>query len=54
MEWDVANNAKLAVKDLKVKGNTAIAELAEMNEGWRLLGIDIPFTAAYEFRGRSI
>jgi ketosteroid isomerase-like protein len=54
MEWDVANNAELSFKDLKVKGNTVIAELTERNEGWRLLGIDIPFTATYEFEGRQI
>jgi ketosteroid isomerase-like protein len=54
MEWDVVNNARLSIKDLKVKGNTVIAELTEKNEGWRLLGIDIPFTATYEFRGRYI
>ena len=53
MEWDVANNARLSIKDLKVKGNTVIAELTEKNEGWKLLGIDIPFTATYEFRGSS-
>jgi ketosteroid isomerase-like protein len=54
MEWDVANNARLSIIDMKVKGNTVIAELTENNEGWRLLGIDIPFTATYEFRGRQI
>jgi ketosteroid isomerase-like protein len=54
MEWDVVNNARLSIKDLKVKGSTVIAELREKNEGWRLLGIDIPFTATYEFRGRYI
>jgi ketosteroid isomerase-like protein len=54
MEWDVANNARLSVKDLKVSGDTVIAELTEKNEGWRLLGIDIPFTATYEFEGRQI
>ena len=54
MEWDVVNNARLSIKDLKVKGNTVIAELTEKNEGWRFLGIDIPFTATYEFRGRYI
>jgi ketosteroid isomerase-like protein len=54
MEWDVANNARLSIKDLKIKGNTVIAELTERNEGWKLLGIDIPFTATYEFRGRYI
>jgi len=54
MEWDVVNNARLSIKDLKVKGNTVTAELTEKNEGWRLLGIDIPFTATYEFRGRYI
>jgi len=54
MEWDVVNNARLSIKDLKVEGNTVIAELTEDNEGWRLLGIDIPFTARYEFRGRKI
>jgi ketosteroid isomerase-like protein len=54
MEWDVVNNAKLSIKDLKVKGHTVIAWLKENNEGWRLMGIDIPFTATYEFRGRQI
>jgi ketosteroid isomerase-like protein len=54
MEWDVANNARLSIKDLKVEGNTVIAELTEKNKGWTLLGIDIPFTATYEFRGRKI
>ena len=54
MEWDVANNAELFIKDLKVKGNTVIAELTEKNEGWKLLGIDIPYSATYEFRGRYI
>lgn len=54
MEWDIGNNARLSIKDLKVKGNTVIAELTEKNEGWRLLGIDIPYTATYEFRGRQI
>jgi ketosteroid isomerase-like protein len=54
MEWDVANNARLSVKDLKVSGDTVIAELTEKNEGWGLLGIDIPFTATYEFEGRQI
>jgi uncharacterized protein (TIGR02246 family) len=54
MEWDVVNNARLSIKDLKVKGTTVIAELTEKNEGWRLLGIDIPFTATYEFRGSYI
>jgi len=54
MEWDVVNNARLSVKDLKVQGNTVVAELTEKNEGWRLLGIDIPFTATYEFEGRQI
>ena len=54
MEWDVVNNARLSIKDLKVKGNTAVAEVTEKNEGWRLLGIDIPFTATYEFEGRQI
>jgi len=54
MEWDVANNAELFIKDLKVKGNTVIAELTEKNEGWMLLGIDIPYSATYEFRGRYI
>jgi len=54
MEWDVVNNARLSIKDLKLKGNTVVAELTEKNEGWRLLGIDIPFTATWEFRGRQI
>ena len=54
MEWDVVNKARLSVKDLKVKGNTVIAELTERNEGWRLLGIDVPYTATYEFRGRQL
>jgi ketosteroid isomerase-like protein len=54
MEWDVANNARLSIKDLKVTSNTVMAEVIETNEGWRLLGIDIPFTASYEFRGRYI
>jgi ketosteroid isomerase-like protein len=54
MEWDVANKARLSIKDLKVKGNTVIADLTEDNEGWRLLGIDSPFRATYEFRGRRI
>jgi len=54
MEWDVVNNARLSIKDLKVKGNTVVAELIEKNEGWRLLGIDIPFTATYKFEGRQI
>jgi ketosteroid isomerase-like protein len=54
MEWDVANNARLSIKDLIVKGNTVITELTEKNEGWGLLGIDIPFTATYEFEGRQI
>ncbi len=54
MEWDVVNHARLSIKDLKVKGNTVVAELTEDNEGWRFLGIDIPFTATYEFRGRKI
>lgn len=54
MEWDVVNNARLSIKDLKVKGNTVVAEVTEKNEGWRLLGIDIPFTATYEFEGRQI
>jgi ketosteroid isomerase-like protein len=54
MEWDVANHARLSLKDLKVEGDTVIAELTENNEGWRLLGIESPFTATYEFRGRQI
>jgi len=54
MEWDVVNHARLSIQDLKVEGNTVIAVLTEKNEGWRLLGIDIPFTATYEFRGRKI
>ena len=54
MEWDVGNNARLSIKNLRVEGNTVIAVLTEKNEGWRLLGIDIPFTATYEFRGRRI
>jgi len=54
IDLTLVNNARLSIKDLKVKGNTVIAELTEKNEGWRLLGIDIPFTATYEFRGRHI
>jgi ketosteroid isomerase-like protein len=54
MEWDVANHARLSLKDLKVAGNTVITEITENNEGWRLLGIDCPFSATYEFRGRQI
>jgi len=54
MEWDVVNNARLSIKDLRVKGNTVIAELTERNEGWRFLGTDVPFTAIYEFAGRQI
>jgi limonene-1,2-epoxide hydrolase len=54
MEWDVANNARLSIISLRVEGDTVIAELTEKNEGWRLLGIDIPFTATYKFRGRRI
>lgn len=57
MEWDVVNNARLSVKDMKVRGDTVIAVVTEQNEGWRLLGIDgtdIPITATYVFRGRQI
>jgi ketosteroid isomerase-like protein len=54
MEWDVVNHARLSIQDLKVKSNTVIAVLTEKNEGWRLLEIDIPFTATYEFEGRQI
>jgi len=55
MEWDVVNNARLTIKDLKVEGNTVIANLTEKDEGWRLLGIEeLPFTATYEFQGRLI
>ena len=55
MEWDVVNNARLTINDMKVEGNTVIVELIEKNEGWRLLGIEQPpFTAAYKFRGRQL
>lgn len=55
MEWDVINNARLSIEDLKVKGNTVIAELTERNEGWRLLGIEeLPFKAIFEFQHRQI
>jgi hypothetical protein len=55
MEWDVVNNARLTIKDLKVEGNTVIVNLTEKDEGWRLLGIEeLPFTATYEFQGRLI
>lgn len=54
MEGDVVNNARLSIEDLKVKGNTVVAELTEKNEGYRLLGINIlPFTATYEFEGHQ-
>ena len=55
MEWDVVNNARLSIKDLKVEGNTVMAVLTEKNEGWRLLGIkELPFMAIYEFQHRQI
>jgi ketosteroid isomerase-like protein len=53
MEWDVVNNARLAIRDLKVEGDSVIVTVSEKNEGWRLLAIEQPpFTATYEFRGR--
>jgi ketosteroid isomerase-like protein len=55
MEWDVTNNARLTINDMKVDGNTVIVKLTEKNEGWRLLGIEErPFTATYKFRGRLL
>ncbi len=55
MEWDVINNARLTIIDMKVEGNTVIVKLTEKNEGWRLLGIEEPpFTATYKFRGRQL
>jgi ketosteroid isomerase-like protein len=55
MEWDVANNARLTIKDTKLEGNTVIAELTEKDEGWRLLGIEeLPFRAIFHFQGRLI
>ena len=55
MEWDVVNNARLTINDMKVEGKTVIVELTEKNEGWRLLGIEQPpFMATYKFRGRQL
>jgi len=55
MEWDVVNNARLTINDMKVEGDTIIVMLTEKNEGWRLLGIEQPpFTATYKFRGRLL
>jgi ketosteroid isomerase-like protein len=55
MEWDVVNNARLTINDMKVEENTVIVKLTEKNEGWRLLGFELPpFTATYKFRGRLI
>lgn len=55
MEWDVVNNARLTIKDLRVEGNTVIGNLTEKNEGWRLLGIEeLPFMVTFEFQGRLI
>jgi ketosteroid isomerase-like protein len=55
MEWDVVNNARLTINDMKIEGDTAIVMLTEKNEGWRLLGIEQPpFTAIYKFRGRLL
>jgi ketosteroid isomerase-like protein len=55
MEWDVANNARLTIKNMKVEGDTVVAELIEKNEGWRLLGLEEgPFKATYHFKGRLI
>jgi ketosteroid isomerase-like protein len=55
MEWDVVNNARLTINDMKVEGNTVIVKLTEKNEGWRLLGFELPsFTATYKFRGPLI
>jgi len=55
MEWDVVNNARLTINDMKVEGNTVIVKLTEKNEGWRLMGIEEPpFTATYKFRGRLL
>jgi hypothetical protein len=55
MEWDVANNARLTIKDMKVEGNTVIVTLTEKDEGWRFLGIEeLPFMATYKFNGRLI
>jgi ketosteroid isomerase-like protein len=55
MEWDVVNNARLTINDMKLEGNTVIVKLTEKNEGWRLLGIEEPpFTATYKFRGRLL
>jgi len=55
MEWDVVNNARLTINDMKVEGNTVIVKLTEKDEGWRLLGIEeLPFMATYKFRGRLL
>ena len=55
MEWDVVNNARLTINNMKVEGKTVIVELTEKNEGWRLLGIEQPpFMATYKFRGRQL
>jgi len=55
MEWDVVNNARLTINDMKVEGNTVIVKLTEKDEGWRLLGIEeLPFMTTYKFRGRLL
>jgi len=55
MEWDVVNNARLTINNMKVEGKTVIVELTEKNEGWRHLGIEQPpFMATYKFRGRQL
>lgn len=55
MEWDVINNARLSINDMKLEGNTVIVKVTEKNEGWRLLGIEEPpFMATYKFRGRLL
>jgi ketosteroid isomerase-like protein len=52
MENDVVNKARLTINDMKVEGDTVIAELTQKNEVMRLLGIDDKsFNATYKFRG---
>jgi ketosteroid isomerase-like protein len=55
MEWDVVNDARLTINDMKVERDTVIVKLTEKTEPFRLLGIEkLPIMTTYKFRGRLL